>query len=126
MQKSIYDDFVPLFVQAVRAIVVGPPEGKDTFQGPQVSDLQFDKIMSFIEQGKTCGATLLTGGKRWGDKGYFIEPTVFGDVTMGMTIAQEEIFGPVASLIKFADEEEAVTIANDTTVKAQKVFPTVS
>ena len=76
--------------------------------------MQFDKVMSFIDSGKEQGATLVAGGNRWGDKGYFIEPTVFADVQDNMKIAEEEIFGPVLSIIKFKDLEDVVERANKT------------
>jgi aldehyde dehydrogenase (NAD+) len=81
-------------IAAASAAVVGDPTDPATTQGPQVSKAQFDKIMGYIETAKAEGATLGTGGARAGDKGYFVEPTVFSDVTDDMTIASEEIFGP--------------------------------
>jgi aldehyde dehydrogenase (NAD+) len=74
--------------------------------------------MSYIEDGKRESARLALGGKRFGTTGYFVEPTVFGDVTMQMKIAKEEIFGPVACLIRFEDEAEAIAIANNTAVRS--------
>jgi aldehyde dehydrogenase (NAD+) len=79
-----------------------------------VDDVQFDKVMSFIESGKEQGAKLVAGGNRWGDRGYFIEPTVFCDVQDDMKIAEEEIFGPVLSIIKFKDLDDVVERANRT------------
>ncbi|WOO76426.1 Aldehyde dehydrogenase [Vanrija pseudolonga] len=114
VQESVYDEFVKLFVAAASAFKVGPTEDEDTFQGPQISKVQFDKILGLIEAGKAAGAKCVLGGARHGTKGYFIQPTVFTDVDMGMRIAQEEIFGPVASIIKFKDEAEAIAIANAT------------
>ncbi|GAA5915187.1 hypothetical protein JCM6882_001132 [Rhodosporidiobolus microsporus] len=113
VQEEVYDEFCELFTKAAEAIKVGDPLDPETFQGAQVSKVQFDKIMGYIDDGKKAGAKLLTGGSRHGTKGYFIQPTAFADVTMDMRIAQEEIFGPVASIIKFKTEEEAVQIAND-------------
>ncbi len=95
---------------------VGDPTG-EAHIGPVVSDVQWAKIQRLIEEGMTEGATLVTGGpgKPEGlDKGYYVRPTVFGDVTNDMTIAREEIFGPVMSIIGYEDEEQAVEIANDT------------
>ena len=77
-----------------------------TAQGPQVDKIQFDRVMSYIEKGKAEGATCATGGARHGDKGYFIQPTVFTGVTDEMTIAKEEIFGPVMSILKFKTIDE--------------------
>lgn len=114
VQESVYDEFLKLFVAAASAFKVGPTEDEDTFQGPQISKVQFDKILGLIEAGKAGGAKCVLGGARHGTKGYFIQPTVFADVDMSMRIAQEEIFGPVASIIKFKDEAEAIAIANAT------------
>lgn len=114
VQEGVYDEFLSHFKAAAEAFKVGDVTSDETFQGPQVSKLQFDKILSYIESGKK-DARLVTGGARHGAKGYFVQPTVFADVDMGMKIASEEIFGPVASVIKFKSEEEAIQIANDTT-----------
>lgn len=122
VQDSIYDAFIPLFVKASESFKVGPPADEDTFQGPQVSKVQFEKILGYIESGKKSGAKLLTGGGRHGSRGYYVKPTVFGDVTMDMQIGQEEIFGPVASLIRFKDEDEAVAIANASEVRVCSAF----
>ena len=94
---------------------LGDPFAADTFQGPQVSQLQFDRIMSYIDAGKEAGAKVETGGKRKGDVGYFIEPTIFSNVTEDMKIMQEEIFGPVCSIAKFKTEEDAIKVGNTTT-----------
>jgi len=94
---------------------VGDPFDVQTFQGPQVSQLQFDRIMSYIEHGKSDGATVEIGGERHGDKGYFIQPTIFSNVTHDMKIMQEEIFGPVASIAKFKHLDEVITHGNNTT-----------
>merc|ERR1711977_220856 len=115
VQESIYDKFVQKFKERAAKNVVGDPFAADTFQGPQVSKLQFDRIMEYIQAGKDAGATVETGGKRKGDKGYFIEPTIFSNVTEDMKIVQEEIFGPVCSIAKFKTKEEAIKLGNDTT-----------
>lgn len=122
VQDSVYDKFVDLFVKATEAYKVGNPADPETFQGPQVSKLQFEKILGYIEEGKKGGAKVLTGGGRLGTRGYYVKPTVFGDVTNDMKIAREEIFGPVASLIRFKTEEEAIKIANDTEVSGRLPF----
>ena len=85
----------------------------DTFQGPQINKGQFDKILSYIEIGKKEGAVVSYGGKRWGSKGYYIEPTVFTNCHNQMRIMREEIFGPVVAIAKFKTIEEAIDIAND-------------
>ena len=97
--------------------VSGDPKADGTNIGPLVNDVQFTKVQELIEKGISEGATLLAGGigKPAGlDKGYYVKPTVFGDVTNNMTIAREEIFGPVLSIITYEGINEAVSIANDT------------
>src|SRR5437016_4490775 len=101
VEEKVYDEFVTKSVQRAKKRKVGDPWAADTEQGPQVDKDQFNKVMSYIESGKKEGAKLATGGGRVGEKGYFIEPTVFCDVKDDMKIAQEEIFGPVMSIIKF-------------------------
>jgi len=115
VQESIYDKFVERFKERAGKNVVGDPFANDTFQGPQVSQLQFDRIMEYIDHGKQAGAKIETGGKRKGDKGYFIEPTIFSNVTEDMKIMQEEIFGPVCSIAKFKTKEDAIRLGNGTT-----------
>jgi len=114
VQSGIYDKFLAKFTEKVKSINVGDPFAKGVHQGPQVSKIQFDRIMSYIESGKEQGAKLHIGGGRVGDEGYFIEPTVFTETKPDMKIVQEEIFGPVGVLIKFEDEEDIVHQANDT------------
>lgn len=99
------------------ATVVGDPRGDDTDVGPLVSETQWNKVQDLIRKGIDEGATLAAGGtgKPEGlEKGYFVKPTVFADVTNDMTIAREEIFGPVLSIIPYEDDDDAVRIANDT------------
>ncbi|OBT74465.1 hypothetical protein VF21_06566 [Pseudogymnoascus sp. 05NY08] len=115
VQSSIYDKFIELFKARALVNKVGDPFDADTFQGPQVSKVQFDRIMGYIEEGKKAGATVVTGGERHGDRGYFIQPTIFSDVTKDMKIVKEEIFGPVCTISKFETEEEALKAANDST-----------
>ncbi|KAB8342793.1 hypothetical protein FH972_022391 [Carpinus fangiana] len=115
VQEEIYDDFVARFKERAAKNVVGDPFGKDTFQGPQVSQLQFDRIMAYIKAGTDAGAKVETGGKRQGDVGYFIEPTIFSNVSEDMKIMQEEIFGPVCSIAKFKTKEDAIRLGNSTT-----------
>ena len=92
----------------------GPYTDAHADHGPQVDDIQFKKVLGYIEKGKTEGATVSLGGNRHGSKGYFVEPTIFSDVSDDMTIAKEEIFGPVMSLMKFSTDEEVVSRANAT------------
>ena len=97
--------------------IVGDPKSDGTIIGPLVSDVQYEKVQNLIEKGISDGATLVAGGlgKPEGlDQGYYVKPTVFGDVKNDMTIAKEEIFGPVLSIISYDDVDHAVTIANDT------------
>ncbi|KAG1310975.1 hypothetical protein G6F64_004154 [Rhizopus arrhizus] len=114
VQASIYDEFLKKFKEYTNKTKLGDPHEEDTFQGPQISQAQFDRIMGYIESGKKEGATCYLGGKRWGDKGYYIEPTVFTDVNQDMTIVKEEIFGPVVTVSKFNDVEDVVHMALDT------------
>jgi aldehyde dehydrogenase (NAD+) len=112
VEEKCYDEFVAKSVERAKKRTVGNPFDKNTEQGPQVDQEQFNKVMGYIESGKNEKAKLLAGGKRVGEKGYFIEPTVFADVQDNMKIAQEEIFGPVMSILKFKDVDEVVTRAN--------------
>ena len=114
VQEGIHDKFVARFRERALANKVGDPFAADTFQGPQISQVQFDRIMSYINHGKEAGAKVAAGGERHGDQGYFIQPTIFTEVTQDMKIAREEIFGPVITVQKFKDEEEAIRMANDT------------
>ena len=114
VDEKCYDDFVAESVKQAKQRKVGDPFASDTQQGPQVDKVQFDKIISYIESGMGEGAQMLCGGSRVGDRGYFIEPTVFADVQDEMKIAQEEIFGPVMSIIKFKDIDELIERANKT------------
>ncbi len=115
VQSGVYDKFVQRFKERANQNKVGDPFHHETFQGPQVSQVQYDRIMGYIQEGKKEGATVLTGGERHGDKGYFIQPTIFSDVTENMKIVQEEIFGPVCSISKFETEEEVIKTGNNTT-----------
>jgi aldehyde dehydrogenase (NAD+) len=115
VEAKCYDEFVERSIARAQKRKVGDPFDPETEQGPQIDEDQFDKIMGYIDVGKKEGATLLQGGKRFGSKGYFIEPTVFVDVKDDMTIAKEEIFGPVMSIIKFNSLDEVIDRANRTT-----------
>ncbi len=112
VERSVHERFVERMLEKARGRRVGDPFDPATEQGPQVSDEQFDKVMSYIESGRRDGARLLCGGGRVGERGYFIEPTVFDGVEDGMRIAQEEIFGPVMSIIPFDDVDDMVRRAN--------------
>jgi len=112
VEEKVHDEFVDAMLKKVKKTKVGDPFDPKTTQGPQVSQEQFDRIMSYIQAGQDQGAKLLTGGGRVGKQGYFIEPTVFGDVTDEMKIAAEEIFGPVMSIIPFKDIDEVIERGN--------------
>jgi aldehyde dehydrogenase (NAD+) len=114
VEDSIYDQFVEKSVARARKRIIGDPFNPKTEQGPQVNQAQFDRVMGYIESGREEGATLACGGERVGERGYFIEPTVFADVHDEMKIAREEIFGPVMSVIPFKDVAEVVARANRT------------
>jgi aldehyde dehydrogenase (NAD+) len=114
VEEKCYDEFVAKSVERAKQRIVGSPFDLQTEQGPQVDQDQFNKVMSYIDSGMREGAQLLCGGSRVGDRGFFIQPTVFADVRDEMKIAQEEIFGPVMSIIKFKDVDEAIQRANST------------
>ncbi|CAO3631438.1 unnamed protein product [Cunninghamella blakesleeana] len=115
VQESIYDKFLEKFKEITAKTRVGDPLDETTYQGPQISQVQYDRIMGYIEHGKNEGATVAAGGNRHGDKGYFIEPTIFTDVTPEMKIVNEEIFGPVVVIAKFKDVDDVVRLAHGTT-----------
>ncbi len=115
--KARMAEAAALAAEVANAIVVGDPKDENTEVGPLVSEAQWNKVQGLIQKGIDEGATLAAGGpgKPDGiDKGYFAKPTVFADVSNDMTIAREEIFGPVLSIIAYEDEDDAVRIANDT------------
>jgi len=114
VEEKCYDEFVAKSVEQAKRLKVGDPFDANTNQGPLVDKVQFEKVMHYIELGQKEGAKLLCGGNRVGDQGYFIEPTVFADVQDHMKIAQEEIFGPVMSIIKFKEIDEVIEQANNT------------
>jgi aldehyde dehydrogenase (NAD+) len=115
VQDKVYDKFVDRLAQINQSRKIGDPFDPETEQGPQVDQAQFDKIMHYIDLGKREGAECVTGGKRFGNKGYFVEPTMFTGVSDDMTIAKEEIFGPVLSVLRFKDLDEIADRANRTT-----------
>jgi (Z)-2-((N-methylformamido)methylene)-5-hydroxybutyrolactone dehydrogenase len=118
VQHGIYDRMVDCLAERAKQIRLGDPRLMETEMGTAANEPQFDKILSFIEAAKGDGARLVAGGGRADgpglEKGFFVEPTIFADVHNSMKVAAEEIFGPVLSIIPFADEEEAIRIANDT------------
>jgi aldehyde dehydrogenase (NAD+) len=114
VQESVHDEFVDRIVKMNAKRRLGNPLDPATEQGPQVDRAQFDKIMDYIGRGSKQGAKLVCGGHRFGDKGYYVEPTVFTDVRDEMDIAKHEIFGPVMSILKFRDADDLVARANNT------------
>jgi len=114
VQEGIYDEFVIKAGELARKRTVGDPWIEGTVQGPQINKTQFDKILGYIKSGEEEGAKIEAGGKRHGDLGFFVEPTVFSGVEDRMRIAQEEIFGPVQSILKFGTLDEAIERANAT------------
>lgn len=114
VEEKCYDEFVAKSVEKARNRSVGDPFDSNTQQGPQIDQDQFDKVMSYIESGMREGASMKCGGQRVGDRGFFIQPTVFADVDNNMKIAQEEIFGPVMTIIKFKNIDEVIHLANTT------------
>lgn len=117
VERSVYEKATEVAAQTAKATKVGDPSQEGDHMGPLVSELQFNKVQGLIEQGIKEGARLIAGGTgrpEGFNRGYYVRPTVFADVNNGMTIAREEIFGPVLTMIPFDTEEEAVEIANDT------------
>ncbi len=112
VEDKIHDQFLQKLVDKARTRKVGDPFARETQQGPQVDREQFQKIMGYIDAGKSEGANLACGGGRVGNSGYFIEPTVFTGVRDDMKIAQEEIFGPVLAVMPFKEVDEVIRRAN--------------
>ena len=114
VHKKIHDEVVDRLIERAKKIKIGDTASKDTIMGPLVSRNQMNTVMDYIDIGKKEGACVAYGGNRVGDKGFYVAPTIFTDVKHEMRISQEEIFGPVASIIPFEDEEDAIRIANGT------------
>lgn len=114
VQEDVYDKFVQLFKAKTEATKVGDPFEKSTYYGPQTSKAQMERVLNYIQDGIKAGAKVLTGGERLNRKGYYIQPTVFSDVTEDMTIVREEIFGPVVTITKFKTIEDALSLSHDT------------
>lgn len=117
LEESIYDRFVNRLAERASQIVVGPGDADGTEMGPLISEEHMQRVLGFIDIAKKEGARLVCGGKRITkagmENGYFVEPTIFADCTSQMRIVQEEVFGPVLSILKFKDEAEAIQMAND-------------
>jgi aldehyde dehydrogenase (NAD+) len=114
VEEKIHDEFVDRMLAKARDRRVGNPFDPETEQGPQVDRAQYDKILSYIDKGKKEGARCLTGGESIGEKGFFIQPTIFTNVKDSMAISTDEIFGPVLSVLKFKDFDEIVRRSNNT------------
>lgn len=114
VQDSVHDEVVERLSEMNKNRQLGDPFDPQTEQGSQIDRAQFDKIMGYVERGQSEGARCVTGGRRFGDKGFFIEPTLFDGVTDDMAIAREEIFGPVLSVLKFSEVDEVIARGNDT------------
>ncbi len=114
VQEEVHDELIERLAAMNHTRKVGNPFDIETEQGPQIDQAQMDKILHYIDLGLQEGASCVTGGGRVGEQGYFVEPTLFSGVTDEMTIAKEEIFGPVLSVLKFKDEREIVERANAT------------
>ena len=113
VQEGIYNTFLEKLAEAFKKIKVGDPTKMETQMGAQINEGQLNKICACVDAGVKEGARVLVGGKRYGEKGAFMQPTLLVDVKNNMTVAQEEIFGPVAVVVKFKDEEEVVRLANE-------------
>src|SRR5208282_2764105 len=108
VEDKIRQEFVERLAEKAKQRKVGDPLDPTTEQGPQVSQEQMDKILGYVKLGEKQGATLLTGGQRVGDKGYFVAPTIFDNVKDDMAIARDEIFGPVVSVLPFKEVDEVI------------------
>jgi aldehyde dehydrogenase (NAD+) len=114
VEEKIHREFVRRLAERAKGRKIGDPLDVATEQGPQVSQEQMDKILGYVELGRKQGAELRVGGRRAGDKGYFVEPTIFDNVRDDMAIARDEIFGPVVSVLPFRDVDEVIRRANST------------
>ena len=114
VHEAVYDEVVERLAARAQSIRIGNPQETSTAMGPLVSEVQMKRVLDYIDIGRKEGASLITGGERAGDTGYFVQPTVFAGVEHEMRISQEEIFGPVATVIRFKDDDDALRIANGT------------
>lgn len=112
--ESVYDEVVERLTARARAIKVGDPREAGISMGPIVSEAQMKRVLDYVDIGTGEGALLATGGERIGERGYFVAPTVFANVDHDMRISQEEIFGPVVSVVRFNDEADAIRKTNGT------------
>lgn len=112
VERAIHDDVVRGLAEFARSLVVGDPFAEGTTMGALINDTQLERVLGYVASGRDEGAALVTGGNRLERPGYFVEPTIFTG-TNDLTIAQEEIFGPVGTVIPFDTPEEAIALAND-------------
>jgi aldehyde dehydrogenase (NAD+) len=115
VQRGVYDQVVEGIAGVANGMKLGGPDVEGCMSGPLISAKQLTRVMGFIDEGKSDGVDVVTGGYRLDRKGYFVHPTVLTNVDPGMRLYQQEIFGPVVSILPFDDEDEAVAMANDTT-----------
>lgn len=116
VQRGVYDQVVEGMAMVANAMKMGGPKEEGTMSGPLISQKQLDRVLGYLEQGKSDGAQIVTGGQRLDRKGYFVHPTVVTDVDPDTSrLFQEEIFGPVVTILPFDDEDEAVALANNST-----------
>jgi aldehyde dehydrogenase (NAD+) len=113
VEDKIFDDFTQAVAEAASKVKVGPGLDPTTQLGPLISQEQFDKVTAYLREGLADGARALTGGRRWGETGYFVEPTVFVDVKSEFSVVREEIFGPVVAALPFKTENDVIAAAND-------------
>ena len=115
VQRNILENFLSQLTARLSLVIIGDPQDESTTFGPMVSKQQLDIVLGYFEKGKKEGARLISGGKAIAGNGFFVEPTVFADVTDDMAIAKEEVFGPLMSVLTFDKEEEVISRANATT-----------
>ena len=114
VQEGVYETFIQAFRAHVQEVTkIGNPFSEDTSNGPQVSQDQWENIMNYIAIGQSEGAKLVCGGKKFGNTGYFVEPTIFVDIKDDMVISREEIFGPVVTIASFKTEDDVIRRANN-------------
>src|SRR5262249_39736726 len=114
VQKDAYDDVVAGVAEIGKSIKVAPGTDPEAQMGPLISDEQFDKVLGYLQSGREGGAEAVIGGDRFGDKGYFVQPTILAKTNPNMKVEREEIFGPVVCAIPFDSPDEILPVANDT------------
>jgi aldehyde dehydrogenase (NAD+) len=114
VHRDVYDEVVERLAARAGSVRLGDPRDEKTSMGPLISETQMQRVMGYIDVGRSEGARIVTGGVRHGERGYYVAPTVFAGVRHEMRISQEEIFGPVAAVVPFDDDEDAIRLANGT------------